>query len=187
MLWGILACTATFAISIVRERKQGTLLRLEAAPVNRWQVLLGKALACFLAVLLVIVLLTFLGVMLGMRPRSPAQLAIGALSVTFCFVGIMILMSVAGKSEEAVSGAAWAANMLMAMFGGGMIPLAFMPAFMLTLSNASPVKWSILALEGAIWRGFTPSEMMLPCGLLLLIGAIAMALGAARFSRLGSG
>ena len=45
--------------------------------------------------------------------------------------------------------------MLMAMFGGGMIPLVFMPKFMQTLSNFSPAKWSVLALEGAIWRGFT--------------------------------
>ena len=86
-------------------------------------------------------------------------------------------MSVIGKSEEAVSGAAWGANMLMAMFGGGMIPLAFMPQFMATLSVASPAKWSILALEGAIWRGFTPGEMLFPCGVLLVIGAACLVLG----------
>lgn len=183
MLWGVLACAATFAISIVRERKQGTLLRLEAAPVSRWQVLAGKAVACALAVLLVIVLLTGLGVALGMRPRSPGLLVVATLSVAFCFVGVMVLMSVVGKTEEAVSGAAWAGNMVMAMFGGGMIPLAFMPGFMETLSNASPVKWSILALEGAIWRGFSPGEMLLPCGVLVAIGAVAMAVGAGHYSR----
>ena len=35
MIWGILACAAGFAISIVRERKQGTFLRLQVAPVSR--------------------------------------------------------------------------------------------------------------------------------------------------------
>jgi ABC-2 type transport system permease protein len=104
--------------------------------------------------------------------------------VAFCFVGIMILMSVIGRSEEAVSGAAWGANMLMAMFGGGMIPLAFMPRFMVPLSQASPVKWSILSLEGAIWRGFTAAEMMLPCAILLGVGAACLALGAVRLSRM---
>jgi ABC-2 type transport system permease protein len=182
MLWGVLACAATFAISIVRERKQGTLLRLQAAPISRTQVLLGKATACFLAVMGVIVMMVVLGMLLGMRPRSPILLAGASVCVAFCFVGIMTLMSVVGKSEEAVSGAAWGANMIMAMFGGGMIPLAFMPHFMATLSQASPVKWSILALEGAIWRGFTPLEMLLPCGVLIAVGAVCLAVGSIRLA-----
>ncbi len=108
MLWGVLACAATFAISIVRERKQGTLLRLQAAPISRTQVLLGKATACFLAVIGVIIMMVVLGMSLGMRPRSPVLLAGASVCVAFCFVGIMTLMSVIGKTEEAVSGAAWA-------------------------------------------------------------------------------
>lgn len=182
MLWGVLACAATFAISIVRERKQGTLLRLQAAPVSRRQVLLGKATACFLAVLGVIIMMVVLGVALGMRPRSPALLAAASICVALCFVGIMTLMSVIGKTEEAVSGAAWGANMIMAMFGGAMIPLAFMPSFMTTLGQASPVKWSILALEGAIWRDFSASEMLLPCGILVAVGAVCLAIGSLRLA-----
>ena len=183
MLWGVLACAASFAITIVRERKQGTLLRLQVAPVTRAQILAGKATACFLAVLGVIVVMVALGVWLGMRPRSPALLAVAALSVAFCFVGIMMLMSVIGKSEEAVSGAAWGANMFMAMFGGAMVPLLFMPNIMRAISDFSPVKWSILALEGSIWRGFTPVEMLVPCAILIAIGAFCMAIGAAVLSR----
>ncbi len=184
MMWGVLGCAAAFAITIVRERKQGTLLRLQAAPVSRSQVIFGKALACFSAVLGVIVIMVALGACLGMRPGSPGLLAVASLCVAFCFVGIMILMSVSGRSEEAVSGAAWGANMLMAMFGGGMIPLVFMPEFMATLSQFSPVKWSILSLEGAIWRGFSPTEMLLPCGILLLTGGACLILGAVRLSRM---
>jgi linearmycin/streptolysin S transport system permease protein len=186
MLWGVLACAASFAITIVRERKQGTLLRLQVAPVSRTQILAGKATACFLAVLGVIVVMVALGVWLGMRPRSPALLALAALSVSVCFVGIMMLMSVIGKTEEAVSGAAWGANMFMAMFGGAMIPLLFMPNIMKTLSDFSPVKWSILALEGAIWRGFTFAEMLVPCTILIAAGAVCLAIGAAVLSRTAS-
>ena len=94
----------------------------------------------------------------------------------------MTLMSVIGKTEEAVSGAAWGANMIMAMFGGAMIPLAFMPRFMAVLGNASPVKWSILALEGAIWRDFTLSEMLLPCIILVAVGATSLAIGSIRLA-----
>jgi ABC-2 type transport system permease protein len=89
----------------------------------------------------------------------------------------MMLLSVLGQTEQAVGGSASAIMVVMAMFGGGMIPLIAMPDWMQTASNISPVKWGILALEGAIWRGFSASEMLLPCGILLAVGAISFALG----------
>jgi ABC-2 type transport system permease protein len=177
MIWGILACAAGFAISLVRERKQGTFLRLQVAPVTRAQILAGKATACYFAVIAVIVIMIALGAWLGMRPESLPLLGLASLSIAFCFTGIMMLMSVIGRTEEAVSGAAWGANMLMAMFGGGMIPLVFMPKFMQALSTFSPAKWSVLALEGSIWRGFTLSEMLTPCAILLAVGAVSFAAG----------
>jgi len=183
MIWGILACAAGFAISIVRERKQGTFLRLQVAPVSRSQILAGKATACYLAVITVIAIMIMLGAWLGMRPERPILLLLASACIAFCFTGIMMLMSVIGRTEEAVSGAAWGANMLMAMFGGGMIPLVFMPKFMQTLSTFSPAKWSVLALEGAIWRGFTLAEMLMPCAILLAVGAISLAAGGYVLSR----
>jgi ABC-2 type transport system permease protein len=182
MMWGLMACSATFAVTIVRERKQGTFFRLRAAPATRAHIVAGKATACYLAVLGVIAVMIAIGTALGMRPRSPALLAIASVAIAFCFVGIMVLMSVIGKTEEAVAGAAWGANMIMAMFGGAMVPLVFMPGFMKAISHFSPVKWSILSLEGAIWRGFTAREMLLPCGALMVTGAVCLLIGTAVLS-----
>ena len=42
-MWGVLACAAGFAISIARERTQGTMMRLQIAPISRSGVLIGKA------------------------------------------------------------------------------------------------------------------------------------------------
>ena len=56
-----------------------------------------------------------------------------------------------------------------------------MPPWMQTLSNVSPVKWAILALEGAIWRGFSLGEMALPCGILLGVGVVFFAGGVRAF------
>jgi ABC-2 type transport system permease protein len=183
MLWGVLGCTAGFAISLVRERTRGTLLRLKAAPITSAHVLAGKALACFLAVLAVIAALTGLGFLLGLRPGNWLFLALAAVCLSYCATGVMMTMSVLGRSEEAVGGASWFANILMAMIGGCMIPLAFMPEFLRTLSNLSPVKWGILAIEGAVWREFTLGEMILPCVILLGIGSLGIVLGARILSR----
>jgi ABC-2 type transport system permease protein len=176
-LWGVLACAACFAGTIVREKSRGTLVRLQAAPVSRAQIVAGKALACFLMVMLVLLMMTVLGVALGMRPRNWPMLIVASLAVAYCFVGIMMLMSIMGRTEEAVAGASWGANMVMAMFGGGMIPLAFLPGIMQTLSHLSPVKWAILALEGSIWRGFSAMEMLLPLSVLLTVGTLGLAVG----------
>jgi ABC-2 type transport system permease protein len=59
----------------------------------------------------------------------------------------------------------------------------FMPQFMKSLSILSPVKWGILAMEGAIWRDFSLSEMMLPCGILLGIGIAGVAIGTRLLNR----
>ena len=71
--------------------------------------------------------------------------------------------------------------MPMSMLGGGMVPLAVMPAWMQSLGVISPVRWMMLAYEGAIWRGFSFAEMAVPCAILVTIGVVAFALGARRF------
>ena len=50
ILWGVIGSALGFALSLVTERTRGTLLRLETAPLSRLDVLLGKALACFVAI-----------------------------------------------------------------------------------------------------------------------------------------
>lgn len=183
MLWGVLGCVAGFSISIAKERSQGTLVRLQASPLSKTQILLGKALACFLAALMVMVLMTSLGYFLQLRPASWLKLIVAGISTAGSFVGIMMTVSVLGKTEQSVSGTGWAINMIMAMLGGCMIPVMFMPAFLQRISVVSPIRWAILAIEGAIWRDFSWAEMLLPCGLLLVIGAVGFTVGMSILSR----
>jgi len=182
ILWGFLACTATFAISLVCERTRGTLYRLRLAPIGRMRILAGKALAAVFTNLVVGVMLLALGVLaFGIRPQSYALLAMALACTALSFSGIVLLLSVLGKTESAAGGLSWAVMLVMALLGGGMVPLAFMPSLMRTLSHASPVKWGILALEGAIWRGFTLTEMLLPCAVLLAVGAACFLIGVRAF------
>lgn len=183
MLWGVLGCVAGFAISIAKERSEGTLTRLQVAPVSKFEILAGKALACFMTTIFVLVMMTGIGLGLGMKPGNFGHLILAGLCVAFCFVGIMMVMANLGKTEQAVSGSGWAINMVMAMFGGCMIPVMFMPGFIKTFSNLSPVKWSIQALEGAIWREFTLAEMAFPCVVLVGIGAVGLVTGTLMLKR----
>jgi ABC-2 type transport system permease protein len=176
--WALIGCVSTFAISIVTERTRGTLLRLRLAPITRAHILAGKATACFAASVGVCCLLLTFGIaVFSIHVSSWGLLTLAVLASGVCFVGIMMFISVMGKTEQSVAGAGWAILLVMSMFGGGMLPLMFMPSWLTRIGNFSPVKWSILALEGAIWRGSSFADMLLPVGLLLAIGILGFSVG----------
>ena len=184
ILWGIIGCVMTFGLSIVSERTHGTLVRLQMSPISQTEILGGKALACFVAIAGVEIGLFAVGrLFFGVRPTSWILLAAAGLSAAIGFVGIMMLISVLGKTEQAAAGAGWAVMMPLTMLGGGMVPLFIMPSWMITASNISPAKWAVLAFEGAIWRGFSAAEMFLPCAILVATGVVCFAIGTRTFRR----
>ncbi len=184
LLWALIGCASYFAVSIVMERTQGTFLRLRLAPISRMQILLGKGLACFLACIIVMTgLIAFGAVIFGVRIGNPVLMVLAVVSSAICFMGVMMTVSVLGKTEHAVGGSSWGIMLIFSMTGGGMIPLLVMPDWMLKVSSFSPVKWSILATEGAIWRGFSYSEMVLPLGVLISIGVIGFTIGVTILSK----
>jgi ABC-2 type transport system permease protein len=178
IMWGLLGCAATFAISTVTERRTGTFNRLLIAPLSRRHILAGKALACLFTCMSVIFIQCLAArIFFGMPINSPILFVPAALCATFCFVGMMMFASTAGRTEQSVAGLTWVIFMIMAMLGGGMIPLIAMPRWLQSVSCISPVKWGIFALEGAIWRDLTAAEMVTPCAILLGVGLAAFSLG----------
>lgn len=183
IIWGVMGATIGFAMSLVVERQHGTLARLRMTPLPFGQVLLGKALACFCTVCAVCGLMFAVAALaFGVRFDSPLMLVLAVASVAVAFVGLMMLASCAGSTEASASGVAWATMMVFALVGGAAVPLFAMPGWVQRVSDFSPVKWSILAMEGAIWRGLDTGQMLVPCGILIAIGAGTFAVGAWIFS-----
>jgi ABC-2 type transport system permease protein len=184
LLWGLIGCSATFAVAMVTERASGTLLRLRVSPIGRTTILAGKALACFMACTIDVALLFGVGRLgFGVRVDHALALVVALVSVATCFVGITMALSVLGKTVQSVTGAGWATMILFAMIGGAMIPLSAMPAWLGRFSDVSPVKWGIVALEGATWRALPLADVMRPSAILLAIGIASFAFGAIRLRR----
>ncbi len=184
IVWGLMSVALTFAITLVRERTAGTLLRLRMAPIGHVQLLAGKALGCFAACMATMVSLVLVAaVALGVRFDSVPLLALAMVCTAVCFTGLMMTISVLGKTESAVAGSSWGLMMPLVMIGGGMIPLIAMPGWLRTASHASPFKWAITAVEGAVWRGFELADMLLPCAILVGCGALFFAIGVAVYRR----
>jgi len=177
VIWGLIGCMMTFGISLVTERTHGTFVRLRMAPLTRAQILGGKALACFLSILLVELMLFAIAWNFGVRPTSMAMLALAGVSAAICFVGFMMLVAGLGKTEETAAGAAWAFLMPLAMIGGAMVPTFVMPAWMQSLGVVSPIRWAMLAIEGGVWRNFSIGEMVMPCAILISVGIVCFAVG----------
>lgn len=178
MLWGLIGITMAFSVGLVKERTMGTLGRLNVSPVTSAQLLGGKALACFLMTVGVLLCMLLLGVVVGVRSfLHPVEIGLAVLSSGICFVGLSLFLNIFGKTEEAVGGAGRAFMLILAMLGGGMIPVIAMPPWMLSASQVSPVRWAATALEGAIWRGYSVSDMLLPCGILVAVGVAAFSVG----------
>ncbi len=178
MIWAIMSCTATFAISIVKERTDGTFERLRIGPLATAHILGGKGLACC-ATCSFVMFIQWLGAkfIFKMPIGSPLLLIFAATCTVLCFAGLMMFVATLGRTEQSAGGAAWAMLMIMAMIGGGMLPLFFMPAWLRSASSISPVKWGIYAIEGAVWRRFTLVEMIGPCAVLLAIAIVFFYLG----------
>jgi ABC-2 type transport system permease protein len=177
VIWGLIGCMMSFGISMVKERTHGTLVRLRMAPLTRAQILGGKALACFLSILVVELMLFAIAWGFGVRPASIPMLALAGVSAAICFVGFMMLIAGLGKTEETAAGAGWAILMPFSMFGGAMVPTFVMPQWMQSIGYISPIRWALLALEGGVWRNFSLGEMVMPCAILISVGVACFALG----------
>lgn len=181
MIWALIGGAASFSLSLTLERSRGTLLRLLVSPTTARQVLASKALAAMSTSIVVTTTLIVLGIAgFGIEPTSYPLLAAAVLCGAVCFSGLTMAFSVLGSTEGATAGVSWGVMLPLSLLGGVMFPLYLMPQWMQVLSNASPMKWALLALEGAVWRGFTPVEMLLPCGVLVVIGVVAFGFGASR-------
>ena len=179
MVWGIAGCVGAFAASLVVERSRGTLARLRLAPISRMHFLAGKGLACFITALLVQALLIMLAVA-GFRCAiaQPAMLAVGCTMAAFGFTGLAMLIAGLCKTEAEANGAGRGALLVLALIGGGTIPLFFMPPVLQTLSYASPFRWAVLAIEGPFWRDTAVSDQIAPLAILCAIGIGGFLVGA---------
>lgn len=177
-VWALLACAAAFGATLVGERTTGTLRRLRMAPLGVLPVLLGKGLACFVTILAVCsLLLGGVAPLFGVEVARYDLLAVAVVSSGVCYCGLMLLIGTLGGSEDTAYRIGWGLILVLAMLGGAMVPSYLMPGWMDGLSRISPVRWSLLALEGAIWRGFSWRDMALPCGVLVGMGVVCFALG----------
>lgn len=183
MVWGIVCCASIFGVSLVVERQRRTLERLRTAPLSTFHLLASKAIACCIAIVTVQIALMVAGALwFDVHAESPLLFMAATLCTGLAFGGLMLALAVVSPTERAATGIGWGVLTLLAMIGGGTIPLTAMPPWLESLSRISPFSWAVTAVEGSIWRGFSVNEMLAPCASLLALGAFFFVVGNLAFS-----
>lgn len=178
VVWGLMGAVMAFASSLADERTRGTLTRLTTAPVTMGHILGGKALACFITCVLVQTILLGFGVLvMDVRVLHPLMMVFAVLAASFGFTGLMMVIAGMARTTSAAQGYARAIVLVLAMIGGGTIPVMFMPSLLKTVSAVSPFKWVVDAVEAAMWRATDVSDMLLPIAVLLGIGIAGYIVG----------
>jgi ABC-2 type transport system permease protein len=190
VVWGLMGCVVAFIASLSTERVHGTLSRLLISPLRPTQVLMGKALACFVACLLVQVLLLGAVMVASMiaeggkfRVTNWPMLALAACASALCLTALMMALGTLVRSEAGGAGMGRAVLLVLAIVGGGTVPVFMMPLWMQRASAVSPFHWSVLAIDGAVWRGFALADFVLPLGVLLALSALGAVVGSLLMQR----
>ena len=149
--------TVTFAFFLVltvgwvfvAERRQGTLIRLRAAPLSKVQLLLGKflpalAVSLFQGLFLLIAAKLLFGLRLGVEPIW--LLAVVA-ATAFAATGLAMLVASLAKTETQVAVYGTLLVLVLAGIGGSMMPRDLMPERMRQISHVTPHAWALDAYQ----------------------------------------
>ena len=128
------------AISFANERHTGTWRRLLAAPVPRWQPLVGKLVPYFLISVVQLGFLFGIGVgLFGMKIAGDVSALVAlTLAVSLCAVSFGLLVSSFGGTERQIGSTVPVIVLVMGLLGGCMFPRILMPHSMQQLGHAVP-------------------------------------------------
>ncbi len=171
----------TIAGDLFTEREQRTLYRTMAAPVSTQTILFSKQIYVFLAGLISFGLMWIAGVLFMAAPISWSNL------LPFSVLGLVIVAAATGvitflhsliKNRLMVGSVLPAVIIVIAVLGGGMIPLSSLPPFIRTLSPASPAFWGTdgiqkLLVAGEGLNGISTHIIVL-AGVALLFGGLGI-------------
>lgn len=179
MFWGLFGGAASAVASLAVEKNSGTIIRLQLAPLSKFHVLLGKSIACIIMLMLSsIISYLFAKLLFDIKTSSYLALLFVLISNAIFLAGFMTFLANFVKTERAAGGLSWGVLQVLACFSGIMFPVSIMPTWMVSITNFNPVTWSVKAMEIALWKEATFSEMLLPIIIPVLSGAVLFCVSA---------
>lgn len=157
---------------LLDEQREGTLTRLQAAPVPRWAVVVGKALTSFL---LAVIALTVLAVastfIMGADWGNPVGVALLILGVSAAATSIVGVVAAFARTPEGAGNSVAVIAVTMGMLGGSFFPVAGANRVIEALSRLTPHAWFLQGL-GALGAGDGLAGIVVPVLALLAFAIV---------------
>ncbi|MEO8932777.1 MAG: ABC transporter permease [Xanthomarina sp.] len=175
-LFAIFFIIVPLSINIVKEKSQGTFVRLRTNPVSYITVLGGKTLIYLVVCLIQFVLMLLVGVYLFPAIGLPTLDVSGRLPLLFVVaifaglaaIGLGLLLGTIAKTQEQSAPFGATFVVILAALGGVWVPVFIMPKFMQTLSNISPMNWGLNAFYDVFLRHGSLLDILPEISLLFL-------------------
>jgi ABC-type Na+ efflux pump permease subunit len=163
----------------VGERRQGTLRRLQAAPVTRSEILAGKLLPCYLLSIGQGLFLLAAGKLvfgMGWGPE-PIWLLPVVLSTSLAAMGMALLIASMARTETQVAIYGSLIVLVLAVVSGCLMPRELMPEEMKVASRLTPHAWALDAYNELLLTN-APNYTIVAtgCGVLVAFGLVCIGL-----------
>jgi len=183
-LFAIFFIIVPLSINMVKEKSQGTFVRLRTNPVSYLTVLGGKTVIYLAVCLIQFGLMLGIGVYLFPILGLPSLDVSGKIPLLFLValfaglaaIGLGLLLGTVAKTQEQSAPFGATFVVILAALGGVWVPVFIMPKFMQTLSNLSPMNWGLNAFYDVFLRDVTLMDLIPELTLLFLFFVITTAI-----------
>jgi ABC-2 type transport system permease protein len=171
--------TAQYGVlSLLGERRDGTLARLLAAPISPGVIVTAKALSTFvLGVVSMVVLVVATTLALGASWGDPFGVFVLILAGVVSAMGITSLVGGLAKTDEQAAGYSSIIAVVLGILGGTFFPLSQAPPVIATISRMTPHYWLLRGFADLSGHGGIPDVVPSIVALLLfgvVLGVIAL-------------
>jgi ABC-2 type transport system permease protein len=178
--------TAQFGIlSLLTERRQGTLPRLVAAPIAPASIVAGKALGSFaMGIAAMTVLVVASTLILDAEWGNPIGVAALIVAAVIAATGITALITTLARTEEQAGGWNSIVAVTLAILGGAFFDLSQGPEILAQLSLITPHAWFLQGLDEIAAPSSGLADIAVQLAALLGIGLVTGAIGLVRARQL---
>jgi len=182
-IYGIFWIVNLLAVSVLREKREGTFRRLRVAPLSRTAMLIGKWMPYYLInIVQIVIMLGVSSLLFNMSlGHSAAGLIIVSLAAAAAATGLGVLVASMARTEAQISGLTLLLLLTLSVLGGCFIPRFIMPEWLQTVGLVTPHAWALDAYQDLLVRGYTFGEVLPKVGVLGAFAAIFFGIGVWRF------
>jgi ABC-2 type transport system permease protein len=183
VMFGMMTVIVAGSTNLLQERQNGTLARLVAAPLNRFQLLTGKTLGLMASGIFQMLLMITAGQYIFRvnwgQSFTAVLLLVAALS--FAATGFGMMLASLCRTHAQAESLGILSVVVMSMLGGTWWPVEVLPSFMQFLYKMVPSGWAMQGFTDLILRGANLADVILPLLVLTGFGAAFLMVGSMVF------